>query len=655
MKKITSLPLFLVLLMAFLCANSSYAQKEKINKANTDYQSLQYVNAREIYLKVAEAGYESEELLTKVGNTFYYSAKYGEAFKWYSKLFKKYPDQSDPMLYLRYSQSLRSTGHPDEAEKYFNTYQKMVYGDKKHKTAIDYLALIEENSGRYDLKPIEQLYDTTQITFGHTVAPDSSLIYASTSADIPKSFRNVFDPWTGLSFLSLYKVAIDTANNLVGEPERLRGKLKSKFHESSTAITADGKTLYFTRNNYTYGEKDKKHKNLKIYRTKKEDGKWQKPVELPFNGDSFNTAHPALSPSENKLYFASDRLGGYGESDLYVVTIDSTGQFGQPVNLGDTINTAARETFPYISKDSVLYFSSSGHYGLGGLDVFAVNIHKDGSFGKHLINVGKPINSYADDFSYGINSDSRYGFLSSDRDRYNDTVIVRSNIYAFFEREPLKDVFMAKIVGYVTDKKTGDSLQDATVAVYKLKDDKLFGQVSTNADGYYEIEVDRYVQYRVRASKEGYDSEEKVSEEGKKKQRIDFQLERNKIPIGEGVDLAKILNIPKIYFDFDKYNIRPDAQVELEKVYQVLKQYPKLRLKIRSHTDSRGSDAYNQKLSEKRAQSTKAYLVNKGINADRLETEGVGESELVNGCSNGVPCTEEQHQANRRSEFIVIE
>lgn len=382
-----------------------------------------------------------------------------------------------------------------------------------------------------------------------------------------------------------------------------------------------------------------------------EDGKWQEAEELNFNSDTFSSAHPALNADETKLYFSSDRPGGFGESDLYVATVNEDGNIGQPTNLGAEINTGGKETFPFISSENELYFSSDGHFGLGGLDVFYVKIKDDG-FGS-LLNVGKPVNSSADDFAFGINETTKRGFISSNRTE-TEGKFVYDNIYSFLETAQIIDMYLAKVEGYVTDKQTGKPLEKASITIKDSKGN-VFAQLTTDENGYYQIEINKFESYFIKAEKDGYDTDEKVSKANMDKQQIDFQLQPNKVVITGGTDLAKVLNIPIIYFDFDKSNIRPDAQVELEKIYAALTEYPQLKLNIRSHTDSRGNDTYNKALSERRAKSTLDYLVSKGIDSKRLKSEGLGESELVNNCGNNINCSEEEHQKNRRSEFIVLE
>src|SRR5699024_1307637 len=319
---------------------------------------------------------------------------------------------------------------------------------------------------------------------------------------------------------------------------------------------------YFTRSNYTAEDKKNKKEEqtyLKIYRAQKnKKGKWTDVEDLPINGKDFSTAHPALSPDEKTLYFASDRAGGEGETDIWKVAIEEEGKLGTPENLGSQINTKARERFPFMTKDSTLYFSSDGHFGLGGLDVFAIKLKKDGTYG-NLVNLGEPINSPADDFSYGVNQETRYGFFSSNRNPETDTSFVKTNIYSFKEEKPLKDPYIAWIEGCVTDKDTGEPLPESDITLTELEENEIYKSLKTDEEGCYKVEINKYDTYLVRAEKEDYDSDEKVSTPKLEKQTINFQLKRNKQEVTPGVDLAKVLNIPMIYFDFDKSNIRPDA------------------------------------------------------------------------------------------------
>ncbi len=638
----------LVLFLAFSWHDNGYAQEELARKGNKSFEQMKYVDAQKVYLKVAEKGYVSEEIYTKLADSYYFNAEYTEALKWYERLFEEVPAPQSVWAYLRYSQVLKANGKLEEAKEYYDIFlEKTGRKERQGMSADDYLNLIAENDDRYEFGPVDALYNEEEISYGNTVYGGE--LYYSSTYDQPASFINTKDAWTELSFLGLFKVGVDSTNQTHGKPSLVRGALKDRFHDSSPVFTKDGNTVYFTRNNVKRG-KDSDDQILKIYRSTKKNGKWQAPEDLNINDERYSTAHPALSPDEKKLYFASDRQGGYGQSDLYAVEINADKTLGRIENLGPEINTSGRETFPFVTQDNELYFSSDGHFGLGGMDVFYVKIEEDGSYGS-ILNVGRPVNSNADDFSFGINSKTKYGFVSSNRGEV-DTVFVRDNIYSFKEINPIKDVYKAEIEGFVTDKETGAPLEAATITLLDGKMDN-YKNVATDAEGHYKVTVNKFEEYTVRASKEGYEPAEQLSTAKLDHQRIDFQL--RPLEIDKGTDLADLLNIPVIHFDFDKADIRPDAEVELQKVIALLEEYPELKIKIRAHTDSRGSDVYNQKLSERRAKSTYEYLVTKGIAKDRLQYEGLGESEPVNECTNGVDCSEEKHEQNRRSEFIVVE
>lgn len=625
---------------------SVYAQERKVEEAGENYEQFDYVNAQKIYLAVAEKGYESEELFTKLANSYYFNAQYNDAVKWYESLFNFIAEPENLNVYLWYSQSLKATGNTAKAAEYYDVFLlKSDLGNQQIK-AQDYLEIIQQNSGRYELEVLENIYDEKQISFGHLKIGDT-LYYASTNSS--KTFLNSRSAWDGLSFLSLYTVEVDSLNQTTSKPKKLTGKLKSKFHESSPVFSADHNTMYFTRSNITYDDKNE-NQRLKIYKAERKNNKWQKAEELSINSDYFSSAHPTLNSDNTKLYFSSDRPGGYGESDIYVSDIDSNGNLSVPTNLGPTINTSGKETFPFITTDNALYFSSDGHLGMGGLDVFYIEILENGY--SNLLNIGAPVNSYADDFAFGIDSKSHRGFISSNRSGDKEGEFIYDNIYSFIEISPIVDVYFAEIQGFVTDMQTGEPLEGAQVVLSDV-DGNIYKEVLTDEKGFYTVETNKFDFYLVKVSKPEYDTDERLSKSGLELQAINFQLQQNEKPLAPGTDLAKVLNIPIIYFDFDKSNIRKDAQVELEKVFAVLNLYPDLKIDIRSHTDSRGNDAYNEALSQRRATSTLNYLVAKGIDASRLSAQGMGETQHVNNCSNGVPCSKGEHQKNRRSEFIV--
>ena len=647
----------LYIIFVLLLGLSAFSQGKKMTKADTSYTNYDYVNAREIYLKLIEKGYGSTELYARVGNSYYFNAKYSDALKWYEKYFETEDGTASPELLLRYAQCLRASGEEKKANLYYSRYTKETGRSLKGRelTLEDMQKAIETNSGRYSIKALKDI-NTNNLEFGQAKY-GGKLVYASNQPN--GGIINRKSAWGGMNFLDLYQVDIDS-NQVVGKPKKLPGDVNQKFHESSAVFTRDGKTMYFTRSNSS-PEKKGNNEKLKIYRAHLVEGKWTDIEELSINSDDYSTAHPALDSLGVRLYFSSDRPGGYGESDLYMVSIGDKGQLGKVENLGPTINTPGRETFPFVSEKNILYFSSDGHFGLGGLDVFYVPIQTYGF--EDVLNVGKPINSYADDFAFGIDEATKYGFFSSNRNEKrmegNKYIgkeanrFIDDNIYSLKEKKPIININEALIEGTVTDATTGDPITGVMVSLYQ-EDDKVFGSIATDKDGHYEIKTNYFEVYRLQCKKEDYDSDEKISEAENKEQVIDFELQQTTKPLESGANLDALLNIQDILFDFDKSDITKSAALKLEKLIMIMEEYPNLRIAIRSHTDSRGNDAYNMALSERRAKSILTYLVNHGIERDRLTAKGYGESHLLNRCSNGVHCTEEEHHENRRSEFIVL-
>ncbi len=618
---------------------SGLAQEVKLDRANKKYEELAYIDASKIYLDLEDSGYRSEELFRKLGNIYYFNAKYAEAARWYKELFAL-NEKLEPIYYLRYSQSLKALGNKELSIRWFDTYiKKNGIGNGTLENAIDYLEIIEENSGRYTMEPVN--INSTGVDFG-AAFHGKNLVFSSTQ-DLKKSTR--LSPWDGLPFLDLFKASIGRDGSLE-TPIKLKGDVNTKYHESSAVFTADGTTMYFTRNNVTPNKKSRRQEvqHLKIYRATMKNGKWTDVEDLPINGEGYSNAHPILSPKEDRMYFASNRPGSLGLTDIYSVDIHPDGSLGRPKNLGKKINTTGRESFPFLSIDNELYFSSDGHYGLGGYDVFYTKIREDGSFG-NLLNVGKPVNSSFDDVAFVIQGNK--GYISSNRSEG----MGHDDIYSFTETEKIKDVLQSKLFGIVSDRETNEPLNDATIIISN-EDDIVVAELKTDKKGYYETEVDMGISYVIRVEKERYEPEDTYSQKSQQDREHNFALTKNVIDVKRGHDIAKTFNVV-IYFDLDKSNIRPDAALELEKIVSVMKLHPSIKINVRSHTDSRANDHYNMALSERRAKSTVDYLVTRGISATRLTSLGYGESQLVNHCSNGVRCSKAQHQLNRRSEFIV--
>ena len=622
------------------------AQKAALNKAEKDYNQYAYIDAISIYEKVAENGYKDEKMFQRLGNAYYFNAELTKAVKWYDALFSL-NSQQEPEYFYRYAQALKSTGNYEKADKMLSAFNEKVNADTRgilfHNNK-NYLEQIKLNSGRFDIS--DAGINSSQSDYGSTIV-NNKLVFAS-ARDTGKVSKKTFR-WTNRSFTNLYAAELKIDGTLE-KPIRFQKKINSKFNESTPVFTKDGKTMYFTRNNFLNGKKGKDEERitlLKLYKATFIDDKWTNITELPFNSDQFSVAHPTLSPDEKKLYFASDMPGSFGQSDLYSVVINQDGTFGKPENLGAGINTEGRETFPFISAENELYFASDGRPGLGGLDIFVSKINNDSGFSQ-VQNIGEPVNTKFDDFAFIIDSNNRRGFFSSNK----EGGIGNDDIYKFTETRKLN--CEKQLTGTITDSQTNEILSSAKVILFDNKFQQI-AEVLSGTDGTYNFDVKCNETYNVRAVKKEYETNEaKIIIHPTDKSELNISLLKNIKEIGVGTDLAKTLEIPIVYFDLDKSFIRTDAAFELEKVLAVLKQYPSMKIDVRSHTDSRQTQKYNMTLSNKRAKATIDWLVKKGISAKRISGKGYGESQLINKCSDNVNCTEEEHQLNRRSEFVII-
>ena len=640
--------LLLCLAIISFLSNSGFAQKAKIAAADKKYNSYAYIDAIQTYERLAEKGYQSVEMFEKLGNAYYFNSDFEKAVQSYEKLYQLQSELA-PEYFYRYAQSLKATGKEKEAATILAKFENKSSDDsrsKRLKNNTDYLEDIKANVGIYTIENagINSKYSD----YGSTIV-DNKLIF--TSARDTGGVGQRKHAWTGEHFTNLYAAGVN-GELIPSNPVRYDANVNSKFHEATPVFTKDGNTMYFTRNNYLDGKKGKdanKVTLLKIYKATLVNNRWTNVTELPFNSNNFSTAHPALSPDEQTLYFASDRPGTIGQSDLYKVAINSNGTYGEPINLGVEINTEGRETFPFVTKDNQLYFASDGHPGLGGLDVFTTKINNDGSFGE-VENDGAEVNSPKDDFGYYRDSEINKGFFSSNR----DGGLGSDDIYRFTSKDKCKQI----LKGIVTDSATGETLAGVQLILLN-KQYKVIAETTSDALGYYAFDVNCRRIYHVRANKKDYTSKETKlrTPEVTGETKLDIQLESTICRVAVGDDLGKCFGIKMIYFDLDKSNIRKEASLDLAKILDVLIQNPTIKLDIRSHTDCRQTAKYNMALSDRRAKATIAWLVSKGIDSSRLTGRGYGESQLINDCgcepTNASNCTEEQHQMNRRSEFII--
>lgn len=502
--------------------------------------------------------------------------------------------------------------------------------------------------GNYSIKNITE--NTKLADFGVTYYGDSLAVFASSRRD--KSIRNRKWAPNNQPYLNLFKGTLSGEEGEIINLENFSEVINTRYHESNVVFTKDLKTVYFSRNNYINNKISKDEDSwvlIQLYKaTVDENNQWVDVTPMPFNSDNYQTGHPTLNAAEDKLYFTSDMPGSMGSTDIYVVSINADGTYGEPVNLGSHVNSTGKEMFPFISNNDVLYFSSDGRDGKGGLDIYATKVI-GASATVPAKNLGFPINTMQDDFSLVYKPGANWGHFSSNRPGGKGD----DDIYFFKELNPVQFDCQQIAAGVVREKRSGALLPGAKVDLINAQ-----GQVleSTIADAYakFNFKVDCNTPYKVVGSKPEYieDSQTFTTSD-----ITDLELDLSlNLPTTEFVDIRGMLmvNINPIYFDLDKSFIRQDAAIELEKVVRIMKKYPGIKIASGSHTDSRASDTYNESLSDRRAKSSVAWIINRGIDPSRITGKGYGETQLVNGCDNTTKCSEPEHQLNRRTEFVIV-
>ena len=623
------------------------AQDRTLKKADKTFNKESYVSAIQIYERLANKGMGSEQIYEKLGDANYFNANYVEAEQWYTKRYELKGTFPKEFLY-RYGQSLKSAGKNDQANQIMAQYAKENPTQLRTKSQMQAKAQQSIKKGS-DVFTVENINTNTKYSDYSSTLKGDTLLFASAR---PRAVGNQIYQRTGQPFTNLY-YTVKQGDGNYSKAELYSKNTFSIFHEASPVFTKDGKTMYYTQNEL---QKDHQRKvvngRYKIYKSVKENGKWKSLGVLPiFKNDTIRVAHPALSPDEKTLYFASDAAGTYGQSDLYKIELRLDGTIGNPENLGNTINTEGRESYPFVTKDNILLFASDGHPGQGGFDIFALDLNQKGAVPVHL---SAPLNSAFDDFGLNWDRQTNNGVFTSNRPegQGDDDLYVFTNTKPFFEFD-----YNARIIGKVLDRNTNLPIANASVTLYDNKGKEL-GRTTSNDTGDFVFEkVLSNATYTTQASKETYSTNETRPSLALYEREVSttIVLDQDQYKLEQGLDLAKALSLRHIYFDLDKSNIRKDAKVELEKIVEVLTQNPTIKIEIGSHTDSRQSKAYNQSLSQRRAKSTLDYLVKRGIAKSRLTAKGYGETQLVNQCADGVKCSEAEHQLNRRSTFVIVE
>ncbi|MFD2572748.1 carboxypeptidase regulatory-like domain-containing protein [Spirosoma soli] len=736
------------------------AQSARLRAANKQFDNLSYVSAVRSYEdflrndKKKEPA-ETREAMIKLGYSYRKLQDTRNAERVYGELVKAYTDL-DSEVYLYYAQSLAANGKYRESQKMYSQYgEKQAQDLRGRRFTVSYMDMSrfyqDSSSYRVHSLPI----NSRQADFS-PMYYKNGLVFVS-ARDESGAVKRVFN-WNQTPFLDLYfhpdtnqlrvpgipqarptssavlgsggevkptEAELAAENQPLTKAEIFSRTLNTKYHEGPMTFTKDQNFIVFTRNNTSKGKAGKSSdgvKKLKLYSAVNKNGKWVDIQELPFNSSEYSVGHPAFSPDNTKMYFASDMPGGYGGTDIYVVEYNN-GQWGTPVNMGKEINTEGNEMFPFADDLGSLYFSSDGHEGLGGLDVFYADL-KDGVAYKGVTNAGVPINSEKDDFGFISDKGRTSGYFSSNRKKG----VSDDDIYAF--RRTCKQLNI-----FVYDAKTGSPLENADVRILRNgvnQDLRL-----TNVEGRADLCLDANTEYEFKAIKEGFALNSvrfsTLTQSPKPVMNVSIYLERTENTLVKGVvkmevnqrpaqgvkvtlrndkdkseqtvitgpdggyefntkpnapytitaqkdryatkkaqyaktkrntkvvtdslglyGVGDVYQLKNIYYDLNKFFIRADAARELDHVLAILKEYPQMQIELRSHTDARATDAYNVRLSENRARAAMDYLVSRGITANRLVARGYGESEIVNGCVDGVNCTEHEHQQNRRTEFKIL-
>jgi outer membrane protein OmpA-like peptidoglycan-associated protein len=617
------------IILSFVLASSLLsAQNKDTQVADKLFKKFEFISAAESYLKLVATQNADGYIYRQLADCYYNIYNSKEAVKWYAKAITK---KQDSELYYRYAQMLKANGNYAESNKQMQKFATLQPDDSRTKIFNEnpnYVPALLVQKNFFDIKSIEINSDKSD--FG-AVLQGNSIYFTSARNSNSKIYS-----WTKEPFLDIYKANFNeygTISNIL-----LLKELNSKYHDGSISISQDGNTLYFTSDSFRENsfEKDKSNKlklgKNNIFSAKLVNGKWDQITSLPFNSKDYSTGNPSISKDGKTLYFSSNRPGSIGGVDIWKVTISENGSYGPPENLGKKINTEGNESFPFITSDNVLYFSSDAHLGLGAMDIYKIDLNAI----SEVKNLGKPVNSEKDDFAFSFNENKKIGFLASNRNGNDD----------IFQLKPACNYEVNTIV---TNANTGAILAEANVSILDDKNN-IISTEKSNSKGEVSYAVECEKRHTIQATKEGFESNSfEVTASNKKGGSIKISASLN--PISAIISEKEVLLKP-IFFEYNNSNITQQGAFELDKLVQIMKNNEKLIIFVKSHTDNRGSDEFNLLLSDKRAKATIQYVISNGIAANRISGKGYGETELKVDCKEN--CTEKDHEQNRRSEFLLV-
>ena len=632
MKKIIS-----IFIITLLSSSILTAQSNETKRADKHFNKYEFVEAAVDYLKIVNDEKADTYVYGQLAECYYNVFNTVEAEKWYAKALET---STDPEMVYNYSQMLKANGKYDESNAQLDVFATMRPADHRaiaFRENPNYLPKILEKGKKFN---VQNLSINSEVSdFGGTLK-NGKLYITSARNNNRKTYG-----WNEEPFLDIYTANV-SADGELQTPSIIEENINTKYHEGIVSFSPDGNTMYFSRESYYEKKYERdsltkyKISVLNLYKSINQEGQWSEAEALSLNGDNYSVKNPSVSPDGKTLYFASDKSGGFGNFDIYSAPIDQNGSVGEATNMGQKLNTEGQEMFPFISSNNTLYFSSNGHLGLGGLDVFFAKII-DGKLGP-VRNIGIPVNGNADDFAFSFNDETEEGFVSSNR--LVDGEDMSDDIYAIKRLQPICDVLVTVTV---RDSKSGEILEGAVVSIQD-SEGNIFGTKTSNAEGIVEYIIECDIDTKLVGSKIDYESGATLLA-GTSEEEVSAELLIS--PIDEIILANKVILNP-IYFDFDKSNITAQAAFELDKLVQLMTKYKSIKISAESHTDSRGSNSYNLSLSERRALSTAQYVISKGVDASRITGTGKGETMPSTDC--GGSCNEEEHQLNRRSEFLIL-
>ncbi|WP_179020570.1 OmpA family protein [Winogradskyella forsetii] len=617
---------FTVLITGSLCFSQS-------NKADDLYENRAYVEAAELYSQLPKTATNLE----KLGDCYYYNSEFDSAYKAYKQVYdlKGNTEELTEDFYFKYFDVLRGTKNYKEADEISTLHLNNPINTDNFKSLLKRIIPY-----KYELESLTG--DVGGSNFGVGIY-GNKIVFAST-----KNLKNPNYQWNGKPYLDLYEATVSTGETMALDSiEPFNKEINtSKQHESNAVFTKDGKTMYFSRNLKKRIDLDStKIAVVSIFRAELIDDEWTNVEVLPFCSETYSTMHPALNSDETKLYFSSDMPNSLGSFDIFYVDIFGGNLYGQPVNLGANINTIRREQFPYVAKDSTLYYASNGKPGFGGLDLFSSSV-KDAKF-LDALNMGESINSAKDDFAFVVVDSLNTGYLSSNRSGLD-------NIYTFKRVDNERTYY---IEGLVTDKVTGEILPNTTVTLFD-EDGNVVAEQLVGEDGKYKLSTQPNQKYSLEGFQPKYIPQVEffdTNDKGNIEFNIELEIESYKDAeeiVTEDTEGNTYIELENIYFDFAKWDIKTQAAKTLDVLVDLLKKYPRMEIQLGAHTDSRASFEFNMDLSEKRARATLEYLVQNGISRARLTSKGFGETKPLVPC--GDNCTETEFSINRRCEFIIL-